>query len=125
MTFEEFINKCLMIEYVKGSPITEFGKPMDCYGFVWWYYKLLLGVELERNNVTSFDSIKMVEYEKVETPQDNDVVHIKSNIDNVSYHVGIYKGGYIYHFTYYGLVCKHCAKMTDKIKGYYRIAGGV
>lgn len=120
MTFAEFINKCYTIQYKQGAPITEFGEPMDCYGFVWWYYKFFKNIELERNNVQTFADIKCIKYVKIQIPQTGDVVHLRTNDGNYMYHIGLYIDGNIYHFTAVGLLCKRADRILNKIKGYYR-----
>lgn len=121
MSFDEYVVACYRIPYVKDAVITEFGKPMNCYGFVYWYYKLCRGIELERNDVVSFDSIKCIEYNKVEVPEDGDVVHLRTTSGMYAYHVGLFYKGIVYHMTCEGLASKPYARMVNWIKGVYRV----
>jgi len=119
MSFEEYVNRCYSIPYEREAVnCTEFGKPMNCYGFVKFFYQQCLGIELDSFGVSSFDNIHMVQYTKVDVPSDGDVVDIFTT--GVA-HVGIIMGDLIYHFTREGLVAKNRYHMLKFIKGFYHV----
>lgn len=121
MTFREYTDKCLEIRYSRRNPIKDFGDPMNCYGFVYWAYKLCFNKQLESFNVESFDEVQCVVYNKVDNPVDGDVVDLQTNTGHDRLHVGIVYGDYIYHFTVNGLVVENKYRMVDRIKGYYHV----
>lgn len=122
MSPTEFFMACYRIPYQRGAKIlADFGAPMNCYGFVYWFYKLCLGIELEKGDVESFDNIECVTYNEVDEPQDGDVVWLKSYSGVLTVHVGIYWKGAVYHFTKAGLHCLPFTRAISVVKGMYHV----
>lgn len=121
MLFSAFLERCMSIPYRRDASIGEFGDAMNCYGFVYWFYRLCRCVELERTDVGSFSDIHCVEYEKDEIPRNGDVVDMRTMGGCYNYHVGIYMNGYVYHFGYNGPECKKASRIPHLIKGYYHV----
>ena len=121
MSPQEYFDRCLLVKYDLEAPLTEFGKPMNCYGFVFYFYKLCLGIELDKGNVRCFDNIRNICYTRVDTPQDGDVVDLKSTMGSNVPHVGIVYKDVVFHFTHDGLRMKNRFRMASWIKGYYRV----
>lgn len=119
---DEFFMACYHIQYMKGVVIgDQFGEPMNCYGFVYWFYKLCLGIELERGEVKSFDNIQCVTYNEVNEPHDGDVLWLRTLSGVYAVHVGIYWKGNVYHFTSQGLHCLRYERAASIIKGIYHV----
>lgn len=121
MTPEEYFSKCYSIPYSASAAIGEFGDPMNCYGFVYWFYKLCLGKELPDACVDSFDSINPYSYNEVVEPVDGDVVDLRTLNGVYATHVGVVYLDYVYHFTRDGLMSKNRHRMKNWIKGYYHV----
>ena len=122
MSPDEFFLSCCRIDYARDAKIgNQFGEPMNCYGFVYWFYKLCLGIELEKGDVESFDNIQCVTYNEVDEPHDGDVVWLKSYSGVYALHVGVYWKGAVYHFTKVGLHCLRYAKAVPIVKGIYHV----
>ena len=122
MSYSDFFDKCLLIKYSDEGNITSFGAPMSCYGMVYWFYKLCLGIELEKGKVERLTDIKYVAYKQVKMPVNNDIVFMYSPTNRVSgQHAGIYRDGYVYHFTYDGLRVVHLTDLRDFIRGYFHV----
>lgn len=121
MEFSEYIKRCYTIAYEKNAIVSSFGKPMNCYGFVYWYYMLCRGIDLGSYNASSFDNITNVSYYEVENPVNGDVLNLRTISGNYAVHIGIYMDGYVYHFTDMGLVSKSYDRMHNWIKGVYRV----
>lgn len=118
----EFFDKCLLIKYSDEEDITEFGRPMTCYGMVYWFYKLCLAIELEKGKVERLTDVKFVEYKQVENPANNDIVFMYAPTNRISgQHAGIYRDGYIYHFTYDGLRVVRHEDLRAFIRGYFHV----
>lgn len=120
MTEQEYMDRCLTIPYKRNSLITTFGEPMNCYVFIYWFYKLVLDIELENNNVNSFADIKSINYKKVEYPQNYDIIDV--NTFSKDTHVALYYNGYMYHYTRSGLQVKNVKRIPNLIRGYYRVS---
>ena len=121
MAPSEFFERCRSISYAKVYDVGEFGQPMSCYGFVYWFYKLCLGVELPSEDIEAFGSIQHVRYEKTQQPQDGDVVDLRSLRSVYQTHVGVLYKDFVYHFTESGLQSKNRFRMENWIKGFYHV----
>lgn len=121
MSYRDFFDRCLLIKYSGDSSLTEFGAPMDCYGLVYWFYKLCLGIELERTRVKRFEDIKFIKYTEVDTPKNGDIVYMIPRINNGAPHIGVCLDDIVYHFTYEGLRAQSRFKIIDSIRGYYHV----
>ena len=117
--FKDYINKCLEIKFSYDNNFEEFGKPMDCYGFVYWCYKDCLGKQLEKFNVQQLSDVKCIDYVEVNKPKDFDVVNIKSDLGISHNHIGIYYQGHVYHFTHNGLAVDRIDIIKPYVRGYY------
>lgn len=118
MTPEEFFDKCLLISYGE-TDFDNFGKPMDCYGLVYWFYKLCLGIELQRAHVKKFSDASEIKYIPVETPADGDVVYMVPLLNDGAPHVGVYWHGVVGHQTYEGFRANKLSTKKDSIRGYF------
>lgn len=116
---EEFFDKCLLIKYGE-TDFDVFGKKMDCYGMVYWFYRLCLSINLQKAHVTKLQDAELDRYEKVDVPQNGDIVYMEPLLNNGIPHVGILWGGIVYHFTHEGLRAHKHMVMLNIIKGYYR-----
>jgi len=121
MTPEEYFERCRDIKYAKTCKIGGFGEPMSCYGFIYWYYRLCLGMELPYEDVVSFESVTGLHYEPTDSPVDGDVVDIRSLRSVYQTHVGVLYKDFVYHFTEDGLMCKNRFRMGNWVKGYYHV----
>ena len=119
MSYQDFFDRCLLINYSKENKIDKFGDPMNCYGLVYWFYKLCLGIELEHDKVASLEDIKSVQYESVAFPKDCDIVFM-INLEN-GQHTGIFIDGCVYHFTREGLRVIKLLKIMSIVRGYFHV----
>lgn len=121
MTFEEFILHYAHIKYQLEAKIGEFDAPQNCYGLVYWYYKIFRNIDMDKE-VYGFDNIHKVAYNKVDVPEDGDIVILRTTDGYNYYHVGICVADTIYHFTDAGILSKSRFRMSNWIKGYYHVS---
>lgn len=122
MSPESYFMSCYRILYDRHAHITSFGEPMNCYGFVYWYYRLCKGIELPSYEVETFDNVSCISYNEVKAPSDGDVVSLKTLDGIYAVHVGILYHGAVFHFTSQGLLCKRLHQMLGCVKGFYHVA---
>lgn len=117
MNISEFANDCLInqIQYKRDG---RNHNGLDCYGFVYNYYKSCENIILPDDVFYKIDIDPFVKAIK-DPIEDGCIVHLRSTFGSMYDHIGLYYKGYIYHYTDGGLQIKRVDRYKNLIRGFY------